>query len=84
MLLEKGRRPRLQGYYVWSDAAFVCHAIRARGVVKLLLKKDVDLDSKDTKYGQSPLSYAAEDRHEAVVKLLLETDVDLNIGTMQY
>src|SRR2546423_11913765 len=40
-------------------------------VVKLPLTKDgVDPDSKDTKYGQTPLSWAAKKGHEAVVKLL--------------
>jgi ankyrin repeat protein len=40
-------------------------------VVKLLLEKGAELESKD-KYGQTPLSWAAERGHEAVVKLLLE------------
>jgi ankyrin repeat protein len=44
-------------------------------VVELPLAKDgVDLNSKDTKYGQTLLSWAAENRHEAVVKLLLAQD----------
>jgi ankyrin repeat protein len=48
-------------------------------VVKLLLATGkVDVDSK-SKYGQTPLSWAAERGHEAVVKLLLATDkVDVN------
>jgi ankyrin repeat protein len=49
-------------------------------VVKLLLATGkVDVDSKDTGYGRTPLSWAAEEGHEAVVKLLLATgkvDVD--------
>jgi ankyrin repeat protein len=40
-------------------------------VVKLLLDKGADLQSKD-KYGRTPLSWAAEKGHEAVVKLLLK------------
>jgi len=48
-------------------------------VVKLLLKTGkVDVDSKNNN-GRTPLSWAAENGHEAVVKLLLETgkvDVD--------
>ena len=39
---------------------------------KLLLEKGAELESKDTEYGQTPLSWAAENGHEAVVKLLLE------------
>ena len=50
-------------------------------VVKLLLATGkVDVDSKDTEYDQTPLSWAAAGGHEAVVKLLLDTgkvDVDL-------
>ena len=46
-------------------------------MVKLLLETGrVDVDSKDYStngYGRTPLSWAAENGHEAVVKLLLET-----------
>jgi ankyrin repeat protein len=38
-------------------------------VVKLMLEKGADLESKD-KFGQTPLSRVAEMGHEAVVKLL--------------
>jgi ankyrin repeat protein len=41
-------------------------------VVKLLLKKGAELESKDKKYGWTPLLWAAEKGHEAVAKLLLE------------
>ncbi|KAK5002004.1 hypothetical protein LTR28_011951, partial [Elasticomyces elasticus] len=40
-------------------------------VVRLLLEKGADADSKDSK-GHTPLSEAAEEGHEAVVRLLLE------------
>ena len=40
-------------------------------VVKLLLEKGAELESKD-KYGKTPLSLAAEMGHEAVVMLVLE------------
>ena len=47
-------------------------------VLKLLLEKDsVDLDSKDTFYGRTPLWWAATNGHEAVVKPLLEKGTDL-------
>ena len=38
-----------------------------------------DVDSKDTEYGRTPLSYAAEKGHEAIVKLLLEAGADINL-----
>jgi hypothetical protein len=41
-------------------------------VVKLLLKKDAELETKDEGYGRTPLLYAARNGHESVVKLLLE------------
>jgi ankyrin repeat protein len=44
-------------------------------VVKLLLEKGAELESKDNN-SQTPLSHAAEKGHEAVVKLLLENGVD--------
>lgn len=40
-------------------------------VIKLLLEKDADPESKD-RGGLTPLSWAAKNGHEAVVKLLLE------------
>ena len=44
----------------------------------LLVNPKVDPDTRDS-YGRTPLSLAAENRHEAVVKLLLETGrVDIN------
>ena len=46
-------------------------------VVKLLLEKGADVESKDRDYGQTPLSWAAEKGHEAVVKLLLEKGADV-------
>jgi hypothetical protein len=40
-----------------------------QAVVKLPLpKKGVDVNSKNTKHGRMPLSWAAENWHEAVVK----------------
>jgi len=50
-------------------------------VVKLLLEKGADVESKDW-YGWTPLWQAAENGHEAVVKLLLEkgTNVELRNG----
>ncbi|CZR56859.1 uncharacterized protein PAC_06748 [Phialocephala subalpina] len=47
-------------------------------VVKLLLEKGAELETKDEYYGsRTPLSWAAEDGHEAVVKLLLEKGAEL-------
>jgi ankyrin repeat protein len=40
-------------------------------VVKLLLEKGAELETKDN-YGQTPLLWAVEREHEAVVKLLVE------------
>ena len=47
------------------------------GVVKLLLEQGAELDSKDTRYGQTSLSWAARFGRKAVVTLLLEQGADL-------
>src|SRR5258707_5005021 len=41
-------------------------------VVDLLLEIPVDVDSRHTQYGQTPLPWAPENRQKAVVKVLLE------------
>jgi ankyrin repeat protein len=38
--------------------------------VELLLKSGAELESKDRRYGWTPLSWAAANGHEAMVKLL--------------
>ena len=45
-----------------------------RDIMKLLLEKGADLNSKDNPYNRTPLSWAAERGHEAVVRLLLAKD----------
>jgi ankyrin repeat protein len=45
-------------------------------VVKLLVEKGADVDTKDN-YGRTPLSQAAENANKAVVKLLLEKGADV-------
>ena len=47
-------------------------------VVRLLLEKDADLNSKDAEFSRTPLSWAARNGHEAVARLLLEKDADLD------
>jgi ankyrin repeat protein len=46
-------------------------------VVKLLLDKGADLESKSA-YGLTPLPLAAENGYDAVVKLLLDKGADLD------
>ena len=46
--------------------------------MELLLDKGADLEAKD-KDGQTPVSWAAENGHEAVVKLLMEKAVDVDL-----
>ncbi|KAL4997728.1 hypothetical protein BDV10DRAFT_194905 [Aspergillus recurvatus] len=55
-------------------------------VIELLFKTgDTDVDSKDTEYGQTPLSWAAINGHEAVVKLLLQAGkVDVDSKDTEY
>ena len=54
-------------------------------VVKLLLEKGAELESRDKGWGWTPLSRAAADGHEAVVQLLLAKDgVDVNSKDCYY
>jgi ankyrin repeat protein len=46
-------------------------------VVKLLVEKGANLESKGGQYSQTPLSLAALNGHEAVVKLLVEKGANL-------
>jgi ankyrin repeat protein len=46
-------------------------------VVKLLVEKGAELETKSKDYGQTPLLYAASRGQEAVVKLLLEKGAEL-------
>jgi ankyrin repeat domain-containing protein 50 len=47
------------------------------GVVKLLIEKGIDLESKDSAYGRSPLWWAAEQGHVEVFQLLVNNGADL-------
>ena len=53
-------------------------------VVKLLLEKGAELETKDKNYGQTPLLLAAEKGHEAVVKLLLEKGAEIETKDKDY
>jgi hypothetical protein len=46
-------------------------------VMRLLLDKGADMESKDAEYSQTPLSWAAENGHEAAVRLLVDKGADL-------
>jgi ankyrin repeat protein len=43
-----------------------------------------DIESKDTEYGQTPLSWAAENGRDAVVRLLLEAGADVEAKDTKY
>ncbi len=62
-------------FYYWPPPNFtdlmVGSYLGHEAVVKQLLERDVDPDSKDNKYGQTSLSWAARNGHEEAVKLLL-------------
>ncbi|KAM0147381.1 hypothetical protein ACHAPG_010622 [Botrytis cinerea] len=53
-------------------------------IVKLLLERGADIESKDSKYGQTPLSWAAEKGRDTVVKLLLEKGADIESKDSKY
>jgi ankyrin repeat protein len=92
--------PISEVYHLWSrmyerhgnvvpkgaESIVIVSALGLAGVVKLLLETgNVDVDCKDPEYGKTPLSWAAEEGHEAVVKLLLETEkVDVDSQDSKY
>jgi ankyrin repeat protein len=51
---------------------------RLISVVEAILKMGADVDSKDSKYGRTPLLFAAKEGHDVVVELLLKKDADVN------
>jgi len=61
---------------------------RDGAVVKLLLETGkVDITSRDSKYGQTPLSWAARKGHKSIVRLLLETgkvDIESKSKTVRH
>lgn len=48
-------------------------------MVKLLLAKSAELESKESKYGRTPLLWAAGKGHEAIMKLLLQSNAVIDI-----
>ncbi|OBT50363.1 hypothetical protein VE04_09948, partial [Pseudogymnoascus sp. 24MN13] len=46
-------------------------------VVKLLIEKNANVESKDSRYGRTPLSWASCNGHEAIVKLLVEKNANV-------
>jgi hypothetical protein len=51
---------------------------KSQAAVRLLLEKGANVNSKGSTDGQTPLSRAAQNRHEAVIQLLLERKVDID------
>jgi hypothetical protein len=62
----------------FSTGLIVASYFGHSAVVRLLLDKGADLESKD-KEGQTPLSWAARNGNGAVVKLLLDKGADLEL-----
>ena len=51
----------------------------------LLGQEDINPNTVDTEYGQTPLLWAARGGHKAIVKLLLEReDIDPNTGDTRF
>ncbi|KAF3391660.1 hypothetical protein F1880_007668 [Penicillium rolfsii] len=55
-----------------------------RAIVRLLLEKGADVEARDSDYGRTPLSWAAERGKEAVVKLLLEKGAEIEARDSDY
>jgi ankyrin repeat protein len=65
---------------VSSSTILIASYLDLAAIVRLCLDTETaDVDSKDSQYNQTPLSWAAEKGHEGVVALLLDTgNVDVN------
>ncbi|KAL6235358.1 hypothetical protein BDW75DRAFT_230428 [Aspergillus navahoensis] len=74
-IAKRGQALCQKGSKVYSDDILMASYLGLSAVVKLLLETGkVDVESKDSIYSQTPLSWAAANGHEGgVVKLLLET-----------
>ncbi|KAI9763767.1 MAG: hypothetical protein M1840_009092 [Geoglossum simile] len=77
-LLKNGCNPDLRDSYGHTPLSWAAKRGH-EAVVKLLLERGAELESKDSgdSYSLTPLSWAAVIRHEAVVKLLLERGAEL-------
>ncbi|KAI9769386.1 MAG: hypothetical protein M1840_004088 [Geoglossum simile] len=65
-----------------TNSQMTLHEAAAKGdeaVVRLLLKKDVNIDARDANYGQTALQKAAENGHGAMVRLLLELGAGVSV-----
>ncbi|GAT20835.1 ankyrin repeat protein [Aspergillus luchuensis] len=57
-----------------SNDTLMASYLGLTAIVETLLETgDIDVESKDSEYGRTPLSWAAENGHEGVIKLLLDT-----------
>jgi hypothetical protein len=66
------------GSTTMSDLCLASHFGHEAVVERLLLEGKAEIDSKDSYYGRTPLSWAAENGHEAVVRLLLKGKAEID------
>jgi ankyrin repeat protein len=76
LLSEQGTGPDSR---IYCKTPLVLAAMNGREeIVKMLLKQDINIDSKDCEGSRTPLLYAAIWGHAAIVKLLLEKGAEIN------
>ena len=74
-------RPRGKPFQMPNDigpSLYYASDIGLEGMVRLLLDAKVDVDARNSKYGETALYGAASNGHEAVVRLLLEHKANVN------
>lgn len=53
-------------------------------IVRLCPDNGTKVDSKDSEYSRTPLSWASENGHEAIVKLLLDNGAEVDSKDSEY
>ena len=82
-LLKIGHHPNIRDD--WGRTPLTWAAEQGHeAVVKLLLEKGAEVNSKEDIYGQTPLSWAEKNGHKAVVKLLLEKGAEVDSKDNEY
>ena len=80
-LLDKGVDVNAANQYGGTALAFACDKGRTE-VVKLLLERGANPNTKDTFYNFTPIGWAAQKGHGEIIRLLLDKGAEVNDQTL--